>query len=31
MSVMQNIVLAPEEDEDPYSGYDYNSIAAVWA
>lgn len=29
MSVMQNIMLAPEEDDDPYSGYDYNSIAAV--
>lgn len=29
MSAMQNIMLAPEEDDDPYSGYDYNSIAAV--
>ena len=29
MSVMQNIMLAQEEDDDPYSGYEYNSIAAV--
>ena len=31
MSVMQNILLAPEDgdDDELYSGYDYNSIANV--